>query len=151
MPESGKKKRSSKSRQSGAKSNTNAEPTDSLIGAAGSNGFEEPQNSGAEESIQSGIDVTRPDSPSGPELQEVTAKGSENGAAKVRYDHEIVDQVIAEMVTSVAVDSLADDFADKIGDALTENPEFRQRVVEAMLSNEKSRDRVVRAIISSLD
>ena len=125
MPESGKKKRGSKSRQSGAKSNTNAESTDPLVSSAGSNGLGEHQNSGSEASIQSGIDVTKPDGPSGPELPEVTGNGMETGAAKVLYDREIVDKVITEMVTSVAVDSLAGDFADTLCDALMENPEFR--------------------------
>ena len=149
MPESGKKKRASKSTRSSAKSRTNGTSTDPVIGAQEPNGSEGPERSATDELIPSGSeDMIITD----PQLEPVQAmaNGVENGITKLLYDQELIDQVITEMVSNVAMDGLAEEIADKLADSLEENPEFRQRLISGVMKNENLKNRLISAIIEQL-
>ena len=151
MPESGKKKRASKSTRSSAKSRTNGTSADPVIGGQESGGSEGPERSATDELIPSGPeDMTINDLQPEPEPVKVMANGTENGITKLLYDQELIDQVITEMVSNVAMDGLAEEVADKLADSLEENLEFRQRLITGVMKNENSRSKLIRAIIEHL-
>ena len=151
MPESEKEKRASKSPRSGAKAGTNAGAADPVISSGGSDGPEEPEKAVTEGLIQSGSDISKPDCGPEPEPEEAMGSGIENGVTKIHYDEELVDQLIAEMVANVTMDSLPEEIANNLSEALVGNPEFKQRLIDAVMQNERFRSKLSRAIVKGLN
>ena len=58
-------------------------------------------------------------------------------------DNGFMEQMVHAMTQSTVMDSLVEDFADSLKDALGNNPEFRRRLVKAAVSDETFRRRVV--------
>lgn len=59
-----------------------------------------------------------------------------------------MNQMVHAMTQSKVMDSLVEDFADKLKDALESNPEFRRRLVNAAVSTESFRRKMVRTMAS---
>jgi hypothetical protein len=150
MPESEKKKRARKSPRSSAKDGTNAGSDDPSISSGGSDGLEEPEKAANQGLIQSGLDTNHPDGPD-TEPQETTGNEVENGVTKIHYDQELVEQVITEMITSVTINSLAEDIANNFCEPLMGNSEFRRRLIDAAMQNETFRSKLSRAIIKEFN
>ena len=59
-----------------------------------------------------------------------------------------MNQMVHAMTQSKVMDSLVEDFADKLKDVLESNPEFRRRLVNAAVSTESFRRKMVRTMAS---
>ena len=95
-----------------------------MIGSEGSDGPKQSEKTATEGLIPSGLDTTKSDCGPEPEAQEARGGSIENGATKIHYDDQLVDQVITEMIANVTIDSLAEDIADQFCEPLLGNPEF---------------------------
>ena len=68
----------------------------------------------------------------------------ENGKVEsLLRDNDFMKQIVEAMTQSKVMDTLAEDIADKLKDALGSNPEFRQRLVNAVVSTETFRRKLV--------
>ena len=75
----------------------------------------------------------------------------ESDIGKVLQDQDLMDQVVTGLVeNSQTMDSLADDIADKVQDALGDDSELRQRLINAAMSNESFKKRVVSKLIDEM-
>ena len=70
---------------------------------------------------------------------------------RLMNDEKLMDQVVSGLVEdSTTMDSLADDIADKVQDALEGDSEWRHRLINAAVSNEAFKRRLVDKLISEL-
>ncbi len=75
----------------------------------------------------------------------------ESDVSKVLADQEFMEQVVSGLVEdSTTMDSLADEIADKVQDALENNSDLRQRLVSAAMSNETFKRKLVDKLIEEL-
>ena len=75
----------------------------------------------------------------------------ESDVGRVLQDEKLMDQVVTGLVeNSQTMDSLADDIADKVQDALEDDPELRQRLINAAMSNESFKKRLVSKLIDEM-
>ena len=75
----------------------------------------------------------------------------ESDVGRLLQDEKLMDQVVAGLVEDTqTMNDLADDIADKVQDALGDDPELRQRLVTAAISNEAFRRRLVSKLIDDL-
>ena len=75
----------------------------------------------------------------------------ESDVDRLLRDDKLMDQVAAGLVEdSTTMDSLADDIADKVQDAMEDDPELRQRIITAAISNEAFKKRLVTKLIKEL-
>ncbi len=75
----------------------------------------------------------------------------EADVARLLSDEKLMDQVVSGLVEdSTTMDSLADDIADKVQDALEGDSEWRHRLISAAVSNEAFKRRLVDKLISEL-
>ena len=75
----------------------------------------------------------------------------EADVGRLLNDEKLMDQVVTGLVEdSATMDSLADDIADKVQDALEGDTELRNRLINAAISNEAFKRRVVDKLISEL-
>ena len=75
----------------------------------------------------------------------------EADVGRLLNDGKLMDQVVSGLVEdSATMDSLADDIADKVQDALEGDTEWRRRLIDAAISNEAFKRRVVDKLISEL-
>ena len=63
-------------------------------------------------------------------------------------DNGFMNQMVHVMSQSKVMDSLVEDLADKLKDALESNPEFRRRLVTAAVSTKTFRRKMVRTMAS---
>lgn len=68
----------------------------------------------------------------------------EGGIESLLHDKNFMTQFVHVMTESKAIDTLAEDFADKLNDALGNNPNFRQRLVNAVVSTETFKRKLAR-------
>ncbi len=61
-------------------------------------------------------------------------------------DNDFMTQMVLAMTQNNVLDTLVEDLADKLKDALQSNPEFRQRLVSAVISTEAFRGKLVRTM-----
>ena len=75
----------------------------------------------------------------------------EADVGRLLNDEKLMDQVVSGLVEdSATMDTLADDIADKVQDALEGDTEWRHRLIDAAISNEAFKRRVVDKLISEL-
>ena len=75
----------------------------------------------------------------------------ESDVERLLRDEALMDQVAAALVEdSATMDTLADDIADKVQDAMEDDPELRQRIISAAISNEAFKKRLVSKLINEL-
>ena len=70
---------------------------------------------------------------------------------KLLRNKELMDQVVTGLVeNSQTMDTLAEDIAGKIQDAMENDPDLRQRLINAAIANEVFRNKLVRKLIDQL-
>ena len=70
---------------------------------------------------------------------------------KLLRNKELMDQVVTGLVeNSQTMDTLAEDMAGKIQDAMENDPDLRQRLINAAIANEAFRNKLVSKIIDGL-
>ena len=75
----------------------------------------------------------------------------DSDVGKVLANQEFMDQVVSGLVEdSNTMDSLADEIADKVQDALENDSDLRQRLVSAAMSNEVFKQKLVGKLIEEL-
>ena len=75
----------------------------------------------------------------------------DSDVGKVLADQEFMDQVVSGLVEdSSTMDSLADEIADKVQDALENDSDLRQRLVSAAMANEVFKRKLVDKLIEEL-
>ena len=75
----------------------------------------------------------------------------DSDVGKVLANQEFMDQVVSGLVEdSNTMDSLADEIADKVQDALENDSDLRQRLVSAAMSNEVFKRKLVGKLIEEL-
>ena len=75
----------------------------------------------------------------------------DSDVGKVLANQEFMDQVVSGLVEdSTTMDSLADEIADKVQDALENDSDLRQRLVSAAMSNEVFKQKLVGKLIEEL-
>lgn len=75
----------------------------------------------------------------------------DSDVGRVLADKEFMDQVVSGLVEdSGTMDSLADEIADKVQDALENDSDLRQRLVSAAMSNEAFKRKLVDKLIEEL-
>ncbi len=61
-------------------------------------------------------------------------------------DNDFMNQMVLAMTQTNVLDTLVEDLADKLKDALKSNPEFRQRLVSTVICTEAFRRKLVRTM-----
>ena len=75
----------------------------------------------------------------------------DSDVSKVLANQEFMDQVVSGLVEdSTTMDSLADEIADKVQDALENDSDLRQRLVSAAMTNEVFKRKLVDKLIEEL-
>lgn len=75
----------------------------------------------------------------------------DSDVSKVLANQEFMDQVVSGLVEdSTTMDSLADEIADKVQDALEGDSDLRQRLVGAAMTNDAFRRKLVDKLIEEL-
>lgn len=75
----------------------------------------------------------------------------ESDVSKVLADQEFMDQVVSGLVEdSSTMDSLAEEIAEKVQDALENDSDLRQRLVSAAMANEVFKRKLVDKLIEEL-
>ena len=75
----------------------------------------------------------------------------ESDVGKVLADQEFMDQVVSGLIEdSSTMDTLVDEIADKVQDALENDSDLRQRLVSAAMSNETFKQKLVDKLIAEL-
>ena len=75
----------------------------------------------------------------------------ESDVGKLLHDDSLMDQVVTGLVKdSQTMDTLADDIADKVQDALEDDPEMRQRLISAAVANDAFKTKLINKLISEL-
>ena len=76
---------------------------------------------------------------------------SESDVGRLLSDDGFMDQVVAGLVEdSTTMDSLAEDIADKVQDALEDNSELRQRLISAAVTNEAFKKKLISKLVDDL-
>ena len=75
----------------------------------------------------------------------------ESDVGKVLADQEFMDQVVSGLIEdSSTMDTLVDEIADKVQDALENDSDLRQRLVSAAMSNGTFKQKLVDKLIEEL-
>ncbi len=75
----------------------------------------------------------------------------ESDVSRLMQDQGLMDSLITGLVEdSSTMDSLADDIADKVQDALEDDSDMRQRLVSAAVSNEAFKRKLINKLIEEL-
>ena len=75
----------------------------------------------------------------------------ESDVSRLMQDQGLMDSLITGLVEdSAAMDSLADDIADKVQDALEDDSDMRQRLVSAAVANEAFKRKLINKLIEEL-
>ena len=75
----------------------------------------------------------------------------ESDVSRLMQDQGLMDSLITGLVEdSSTMDSLADDIADKVQDALEDDSDMRQRLVTAAVSNEAFKRKLINKLIEEL-
>ena len=70
---------------------------------------------------------------------------------KILQDQALMEQIVSGLVEdSGTMDTLADDIADKVQDALENNADLRQQLVSAAIANDAFKQRLVGKLIEEL-
>ena len=149
MPESVKKKRTrtSKSRVRDTNaSGAHPEPPTPAAEAASVDQAEVPMEPVWEEPAHEQEPVASTEVEPTPAAERTAGTYHESGLEGLLRDDEFINQIVQAMNQSKAMDSLAEDVAETLQDALGSNPEFQQRLVNAVVSTETFRRKLVRTI-----
>ncbi|MCH8281603.1 MAG: hypothetical protein J4O03_07525 [Chloroflexi bacterium] len=75
----------------------------------------------------------------------------ESDVSRLMQDQGLMDSLITGLVEdSATMDSLADDIADKVQDALEDDSDMRQRLVSAAVANEAFKRKLINKLIEEL-
>ena len=75
----------------------------------------------------------------------------ESDVGRLMQDAGLMDALITGLVEdSATMDTLADDIADKVQDALEDDSDMRQRLVSAAVSNEAFKRKLISKLIDDL-
>ncbi len=75
----------------------------------------------------------------------------ESDVSRLMQDQGLMDSLITGLVEdSSTMDSLADDIADKVQDALEDDSDMRQRLVSAAVANEAFKRKLINKLIEEL-
>ncbi len=75
----------------------------------------------------------------------------ESDVSRLMQDQGLMDSLITGLVEdSTTMDSLADDIADKVQDALEDDSEMRQRLVSAAVANDAFKRKLINKLIEEL-
>ena len=75
----------------------------------------------------------------------------ESDVGKIIQDPALLDDVVKALVEdSDTMNTLADDIADKLQDALEEDPTMRRRVVEAAIANPVFKQKIITKLVDEL-
>ena len=70
---------------------------------------------------------------------------------RLLQDPGLMDEVVKAMVEdSETTDSLAEDIADKLQDALEDDPEMRKRIVDSAISNDVFKRKIINKLVEEL-
>ena len=76
----------------------------------------------------------------------------ESDVGKLMQDKQLMDAVVAGLVEdSGTMDTLADDIADKVQDALSDDPDLRQRLISAAISNDVFKRKLISKLVSEIE
>ena len=142
MPEPRKKKRT-----------RNQAPKPSLNASIG-NGSGGPPTSPEDAEVMEAPIPEQPVKTDAPIVQDdrgkVVDEHNRRGVAQLLHDPEFMNLMITEMVANRTLDSVTEEIADKVSDALEESPEFGRRLIDAFMSSEVARGKFLRATIKAL-
>ena len=75
----------------------------------------------------------------------------ESDVGRLLQDEKLMEQVVNGLVEdSQTMDALADEIADKVQDALGDDPHMRERLINAAIANESFKKRLVAKLIDEL-
>ena len=75
----------------------------------------------------------------------------ESDVGRLLQDEKLMEQVVNGLVEdSQTMDALADEIADKVQDALGDDPQMRERLINAAIANESFKKRLVAKLIDEL-
>ena len=75
----------------------------------------------------------------------------EGDVSKLMQDPALLEQVVNGLIEdSTTMDALADDIADKLQDALEDDPAMRKRVVEAAIANSTFKQKIINKLVEEL-
>lgn len=75
----------------------------------------------------------------------------ESDVGRLLQDEKLMDQVVNGLVEdSETMDALAEEIADKVQDALGDDPHMRERLISAAIANESFKKRLVGKLIDEL-
>ena len=75
----------------------------------------------------------------------------ESDVGKVLADQEFMDQVVSGLIEdSSTMDTLVDEIAGNVQDALENDPDLRQRLVSAAIANEAFKQKLVNKLVEEL-
>ena len=151
MPEPGKKRRTRKSTSRVSKINeTNGALPEQSAPAAEAPFVENAENAGI--MVQPWWETPTREQPVESNEVELAAApeptvgiDGERGLEDLLRD-DFINQMVHGMTKSKVLDSLVEEFTDKLKDALAGNAEFRQRLVNAVVSTETFRSKLVRTM-----
>ena len=76
----------------------------------------------------------------------------ESDVGKLMQDQQLMEAVVSGLVEdSGTMDTLADDIADKVQDALSDDPELRQKLISAAVSNDVFKRKLITKLISEIE
>ena len=76
----------------------------------------------------------------------------ESDVSKLMQDPQLMEAVVAGLVEDTGtMDPLADDIADKVQDALSDDPELRQKLISAAVSNDVFKRKLITKLISEIE
>ena len=75
----------------------------------------------------------------------------ESDVGRLLNDQQLMDQVVAGLVENPsAMDNLADDIADKVQDALGDDPELRHSLISTALANDVFKRKLIAKLIDNM-
>ena len=76
----------------------------------------------------------------------------EGDVGKLMQDEKLMDAVVAGLVEdSQTMDTLADDIADKVQDALSDDAALRQKLISAAITNDDFKRKLISKLISDIE
>ena len=77
---------------------------------------------------------------------------NESDVGKLMQDEQLMEAVVAGLVEdSGTMDTLADDIADKVQDALSDDADLRQKLITAAVTNDVFKRKLITKLISEIE
>ena len=82
--------------------------------------------------------------------ERVVEEHNGRGVAQLLNEPEFLNRMISEMETTRTLESVTEEIADKVSDALEDSPKFRRRLIDTFMSSEVARAKFIRATAKAL-